>query len=303
MKKTKTFEFKSSYSGGLAKVMQRGQYGFVNRRGRVIVPVRFAALLEFSEGLAGACLDGKHWGFIDKQGRWKIKPAFEDVDDFYKGRAPAMTKKRWGLIDKKGQWILKPEYRDLGWDPSLGLFFAQKGPRYGYLDENLQLLAGRWFDAVADSHFQNDGFVRVVNGNQEGRLYPDGKLKWTGLTWQAKLMRQPAPSKTNQKKSDPSLFPKNGVSALTRPDDVLRLMRRAGFENEETYGAVKRWMNNYNARVLGVGRDILEVEFRKLPADLGPLVEDIHQQGADDHFASQIEDDLRRTGRIFFWWD
>lgn len=53
------------------------------------------------------------YGFIDKKGRFVIKPTFESVDDFHEGLAAAWQGK-WGFINKKGKFVIQPQYDKVG---------------------------------------------------------------------------------------------------------------------------------------------------------------------------------------------
>lgn len=69
----------------------------------------------FSDGLA-AVLTGSRsdeagaWGYIDKQGRMAIVPAYEHASRFQNGLAAVSQGHLWGYIDTKGQWAIKPRY-------------------------------------------------------------------------------------------------------------------------------------------------------------------------------------------------
>ena len=69
----------------------------------------------FSEGLA-AVLTGSRsdeagaWGYIDKQGRMAIAPAYTQASPFQNGLAAVSQGHLWGYIDPKGQWVIKPRY-------------------------------------------------------------------------------------------------------------------------------------------------------------------------------------------------
>lgn len=57
-----------------------------------------------------------HWGYVDFEGRWVIKPRFEDAKPFifkWNNRvAPAKQEGRWGCIDHTGQFVVKPIYNN-----------------------------------------------------------------------------------------------------------------------------------------------------------------------------------------------
>lgn len=69
----------------------------------------------FSEGLAAVLTgsrsdDAGAWGYIDKQGRMAIAPAYTQAMPFQNGVAAASQGDLWGYIDTKGQWVIKPRY-------------------------------------------------------------------------------------------------------------------------------------------------------------------------------------------------
>ncbi len=60
---------------------------------------------------AAVKVDGK-WGFIDKDGNFKIKPKFENAYSFAGGLAPAFENGLWGYIDVNGRWAVEPYFID-----------------------------------------------------------------------------------------------------------------------------------------------------------------------------------------------
>jgi hypothetical protein len=67
----------------LLPVNIRGEWGFVDRTGAVVIAPQFAEAPVFSEGLAAAAVMGEDrlpvWGFIDATGRWVVQPRFESA--------------------------------------------------------------------------------------------------------------------------------------------------------------------------------------------------------------------------------
>jgi len=61
-------------------------YGFIDLKGRQVIPFKFEKVHKFSDGLAAAQSNGV-WGFIDKTGKWVIPPQYENVDSFSEGLA------------------------------------------------------------------------------------------------------------------------------------------------------------------------------------------------------------------------
>ncbi|WP_054501192.1 WG repeat-containing protein [Achromobacter dolens] len=70
---------------------------------------------DYAEGLA-AVLTGKAsdaagtWGYIDKQGRMAITPAYQDAESFQNGLAAVRQDGLWGYIDTRGAWVIKPRF-------------------------------------------------------------------------------------------------------------------------------------------------------------------------------------------------
>lgn len=109
-------------------VSRSGRFGFIDRRGKLVIPLQFDGLAlpfiggpAFSEGLAPVCLgkcdwvypegyvpkrvmgivDDEHrryeakWGYINTRGQMIISPRFTDAGRFVNGRAPVATGERW----------------------------------------------------------------------------------------------------------------------------------------------------------------------------------------------------------------
>jgi hypothetical protein len=56
----------------LASVKLNGKYGFIDKTGQEIIPLKYDEAWSFHEGLGGVKLDGKS-GYVDKRGNeaWK----------------------------------------------------------------------------------------------------------------------------------------------------------------------------------------------------------------------------------------
>ncbi|MEN4922189.1 WG repeat-containing protein [Achromobacter spanius] len=64
--------------------------------------------------LAGAA-DGSEssaWGYLDKQGRMAIEPAYGDARSFQNGLAAVSQDDRWGYIDTRGRWVIPPRFTE-----------------------------------------------------------------------------------------------------------------------------------------------------------------------------------------------
>ena len=67
------------------------KYGYVDKKGKVVIEPQYENAKSFSHGLAGVCVNGK-WGFIDKTGTLVIDTLFDDVGYMSKnGVCPVKT--------------------------------------------------------------------------------------------------------------------------------------------------------------------------------------------------------------------
>lgn len=125
-----------------------GYYGAIDEDWNIVIPLRFADVGVFSEGLAAAepanSVDGRY-GYIDRSGVFVIKPRFVAAFPFREGLAAVSERGRWGrtydwvgygFIDKKGRYFRAPDAETTKASSfSDGLAPIAIGGRYGYLDK------------------------------------------------------------------------------------------------------------------------------------------------------------------------
>ena len=70
---------------GLASIQKDSLFGFINIENEMVIEPIFKEVRHFSEGLAGATLDGKKWGFINTESQFVIEPQYYLVDVFENG--------------------------------------------------------------------------------------------------------------------------------------------------------------------------------------------------------------------------
>jgi hypothetical protein len=72
----------------------------------MVIEQKFDMAKNFSDGLA-LVKQGEKFGYIDKQGQFKIDPTFEVATSFRNGMAQVGTKTNQYLIDKSGKVFFK----------------------------------------------------------------------------------------------------------------------------------------------------------------------------------------------------
>jgi hypothetical protein len=127
-----------------------GKGGYIDKTGRLVIPVKYQSISDFSEGLAcvslptagGMPIGPLPTGFIDANGRFVIQPVEDFIaSGFLNGRCivsyPDKDGSKWGVIDRKGNKVVPPRFAT-AWRFSDGLSCvrldtAGKG-KYGYID-------------------------------------------------------------------------------------------------------------------------------------------------------------------------
>lgn len=97
-----------------------GKWGFIDRTGKEVVPIKYDSVDFFNEGLAKVCLDGK-CGFVDARGVEVIPLKYNDVQSFENGRAKVSLNGKEFHIDKKGNAasIETLEYQNISYTEAL----------------------------------------------------------------------------------------------------------------------------------------------------------------------------------------
>ena len=104
--------FINNWSGNaIFGVKKGGKWGYIDGYGKVIIPLEYEEVGNFSEGLAAVRKDGK-WGYINLKNEVVIPFEFTNrgVSSFKNGVAKYYTDSGIGLINLKGEIIAEPKY-------------------------------------------------------------------------------------------------------------------------------------------------------------------------------------------------
>ena len=92
---------------------EEGKWGFIDKKGDLVIEPQFDQVGLFSHELANVCLN-ENWGFIDKSGSVVIEPRFNDANEFRESLAGTQsTNGLWGFIDKQGTYLIEPKFWDV----------------------------------------------------------------------------------------------------------------------------------------------------------------------------------------------
>jgi len=116
----------------------KGKFGFINRKGEMVIPPRFDSVYcVFGDSLAPVRFGGKE-GYIDRRGRWVIRPRFELAFPFSEGLAAVLVgvkgrRKKYGYIDRQGRMVNGAEWGYAG-EFSEGFAPVMRGKKWGFID-------------------------------------------------------------------------------------------------------------------------------------------------------------------------
>lgn len=90
---------------GIIDELGRMRYGFIHANGSIIMGIELEKAFGFNMGLASVCKNGK-WGFVDKKGTLIIPIKYDDSRDFSDdGMAFVKLGNLWASIDTKGNVV------------------------------------------------------------------------------------------------------------------------------------------------------------------------------------------------------
>jgi len=150
-----------------------GPFGFIDKTGKIVIPVKLARARPFSEGLAFA--SGAKYGFIDKSGRWAITADSKQfTGDFHEGLARfchSRNERLEGFIDKKGNVAIPARFQGLGDFSEARAPFKTKNNRYGFIDKTGTVAIRARYEKVGPF---KDGLATVLQDSRWGYINREG---------------------------------------------------------------------------------------------------------------------------------
>lgn len=133
------YQYASGFMYGVAIVNMNDKLGLIDKKGKILTAPQYSTFGYFSEGLAAVSIkttDGKKTGYCDLSGRQVIPFEFEEGGKFSGGYAAVRKYGLWGYIDKTGKILIHFSYKFAS-PFSEGLASVkQLDGKYGYIDRN-----------------------------------------------------------------------------------------------------------------------------------------------------------------------
>lgn len=166
-----------NFSEGLAAYSKLGPnselWGFVNKKGEVIIDPTYRATSYFSSGLCAVMNRNGKWGYIDASGRVAIEFIYNDARPFEREHAKVLTHRGWGVIDKAGRYALQPRYADVDIDGA-DRYLVKHSDTWGWVTGyGSAVIPSNFSDAYP---FFGHKFTAVKDGKKWGYINESGKF-------------------------------------------------------------------------------------------------------------------------------
>ncbi len=163
------FEDARAFSEGLAAVRKDGLYGFIDLEGKWVIRPQFQNTSAFHEGVAVVVQQGTSLlGAVDRNGNMALPFQFQSIGDFHQGRARIVRDEKWGFIDRSGNEIIAAEHEWTG-DFASGMAPFKSNELCGYLNLNGEVVVAATY-RTATTHVE--GLATAV-GLDENMHYLD----------------------------------------------------------------------------------------------------------------------------------
>mgnify|MGYP000294771211 FL=1 len=85
---SETYEWISNPNNGsgLGQVERNGKYGFINKKGKLVIPLMYEDAIGFASGYCAVQV-GEKWGYINEKNELVIPAIYDWAGDFYNGEA------------------------------------------------------------------------------------------------------------------------------------------------------------------------------------------------------------------------
>ena len=162
-------------SEGMMVVQRENKWwGYVNSKGKEIIPCIYEEAKPFSEGLAAVMKDDK-WGFINKKGNVVIPFIYEEAHSFSGGIAAVYSDEGWCFINKKGKQISTEIYDSV--EPFCeGLAATEKDGKWGYINNQLQVVIPFMFESADSFNKSEEAYVSYKSSKYNFLINTKGEV-------------------------------------------------------------------------------------------------------------------------------
>ena len=95
--------------GRLVPTQKRGNWGYADEKGKLVVKAIFAEAEEFADTLARVKWNNK-WGVLRRNAEYLFEPVYDTITPFAGTTAWVLKGGLWGLVTKQGATLFEPQF-------------------------------------------------------------------------------------------------------------------------------------------------------------------------------------------------
>ena len=162
----------SFFSDGLAVVVLNDKCGYIDKKGKGVIPTIYDIADDFTDSLALVSVNNK-WGYIDMTGNEIIPIKYDWVGKLPSGEIYCQLNGKWGIYDRYGKVLLQEIYDEIR-EFSEGMAAVKSWGKWGFIDNNYNLVIPCEYMGVDDFE---EGRADVVINETTKTQYGRGKAQ------------------------------------------------------------------------------------------------------------------------------
>jgi WG containing repeat len=159
-----------------SKIKDEYLYGIVDIAGKIVIPVKYDGAFVCDESEWVMLQENELWGYMSKDGKWQIKPEYDDAGCFRNEKQLAAVKKKnkWGFINTKNQFVIPARYDTARGFSEQGFAPVERDDKWGFIDFNGKTVVPLKYEAAAEGRDAAD-FLSVDEYivNSKGQVITD----------------------------------------------------------------------------------------------------------------------------------
>ena len=162
----------------LIPVKSGDKWGYVNRKGNIIINPQFEAVYNFQEGLALVKSSDGKFGYINEDGKYVINPIYKDASKFSEGVAcVVMENGKPQYIDKTGKILFTVDKAESCCAFNEGMALVKIKGKWGYIDKTGKITVNAIYE---DGEKFTDGLACVSKIDNKSKLKKWGYIDKSG---------------------------------------------------------------------------------------------------------------------------
>ncbi len=169
--KGKRLTSKEYFPKGLRRIYLKGYYGFINQKGKAVIPLKYKKLEKLTGDFYSFLLDDKE-GILNPYTNKILVPndKYDEILGFKSGFFYVVSNGKYGLIDKEGKVVVEPLTYDTICDFEEQIAMVRVGNNYGVINRSGILVIPVEYNEIS---VIKDGYIRA--SNSEGKFFPIGR--------------------------------------------------------------------------------------------------------------------------------